>query len=136
MEKTPPAEFYKIINDFTNDIINTFPEYKLIIQKWWEPKNCDDIEDDAEKEAAILEDKAQRAAYVFNHCLKVFPERFVDILYQKQELFSDDAILNTEFLPGIVFKSLLMCDITDKTRETIWKYLQLILLLTNIGQHY
>ena len=125
--KTPPPEFYKIINDFTLDIINTFPEYKSIIQKWWEPKNFDDIEDAEEKQAAVLEDRAQRTAYVFNHCLKVFPERFVDILYQKQEIFSDDSILNTEFLPGIVFKYLLGCDITDKTRETIWKYLQLIL---------
>jgi hypothetical protein len=127
MEKTPPQDFYKIINDFTHDIINTFPEYKSIIQKWWEPKNFDHIECADEKEAAILEDKAQRTTFVFNHCLKVFPERFVDILYQKQEIFSDDSILNTEFLPGIVFKYLLGCDITDKTRETIWKYLQLIL---------
>jgi hypothetical protein len=30
-------------------------------------------------------------------------------------------------LPGIVFKQLWKCDISDTTRETIWKYLQLIL---------
>jgi hypothetical protein len=35
--------------------------------------------------------------------------------------------LSTEFLPGIVFKQLWKLDISDKTRETIWKYLQLIL---------
>jgi len=124
--KPPPPEFYKIINDFTLDIINTFPEYKAIIQKWWDPKNFDHIEDDDVKQAAILEDREKRTLFVFNHCLKVFPERFVDILYQKHEIFSD-TLINTEFLPGIVFKYLLGCDITEKTRETIWKYLQLIL---------
>ena len=37
-EKVPdkiPDEFFKIINDFTQDISITFPEYSPIINKWW-----------------------------------------------------------------------------------------------------
>ena len=31
----PSDEFYKIINDFTSDIVITFPEYSGLISKWW-----------------------------------------------------------------------------------------------------
>jgi hypothetical protein len=107
-----PDEFHKIINDFTADIIITFPEYSKIIGRWW-------------KESGNGE--SANTQYVFKHCLKIIPERFFDILYKNSEIFQDDSIINTEFLPGIVFKQLWNCDISDKTRETIWKYLQLIL---------
>jgi len=49
-------------------------------------------------------------------------------LYQNQDIFKQDSIVNTEFLPGVSFKYLWSCDISDKTKETLWKYLQLILL--------
>ena len=42
-------------------------------------------------------------------------------------MFKDDSTLDTEFLPHIHFKTLWKLDISQKTRETIWKYLQLIL---------
>jgi hypothetical protein len=42
-------------------------------------------------------------------------------------MFSQESEASTEFLPGIVFKQLWTCDISENTRETIWKYLQLIL---------
>jgi hypothetical protein len=48
-------------------------------------------------------------------------------LYKNKDIFSEESELSTEFLPGIVFKQMWSCDISDKTRETIWKYLQLIL---------
>ena len=57
----------------------------------------------------------------------MFPERFFDILYKNVEIFNQDSEINTEFLPGIVFKQLWNLDISDSTKETIWKYLQLIL---------
>jgi len=60
--------------------------------------------------------------------MRVFPERFFDILYQKTEIFDADSQVNTEFLPGISFKYLWQCEISDKTRETIWKYLQMVLI--------
>jgi hypothetical protein len=110
----PPEEFYKIINDFIADILTTFPEYSGLIAKWW---NREQTEDSIKKE--IL--------FVFRHCVRIFPERFFDILYKNTEIFLPESTFSTEFLPGIVFKQLWACDISDTTRETIWKYLQLIL---------
>jgi len=115
---TPPTEFYKIINDFVTDILITFPEYSGIISKWWN-RPSDNKEQSQQKETL----------FVFRHCVKIFPERFFDILYKNNELFSQESESNnnTEFLPGIVFSQLWLCDISENTRETIWKYLQLIL---------
>lgn len=111
-----PDEFYKIINDFTNDIVITFPEYSGLVSRWWN-RPSDNLEESKKKESL----------FVFRHCVKLFPERFFDILYKNPDMFSQESELNTEFLPGIVFKQLWLCDISDSTRETIWKYLQLIL---------
>jgi hypothetical protein len=112
----PPEEFYKIINDFISDILITFPEYSGIISKWWN-RPSENIEENKQKETL----------FVFRHCVKVFPERFFDILYKNGSLFDQEAEITSEFLPGIVFNQLWTCDISEKTRETIWKYLQLIL---------
>jgi hypothetical protein len=113
-----PEEFQKIIKDFIADILTTFPEYEMLILKWW----TKDFTSLSEEEQSVKMD------FIFKHSLKVFPERFFDILYQNKEMFEDSSSANTDFLPGISFKYLWKCDISDKTRETIWKYLQLILL--------
>jgi len=114
----PPDEFYKIINDFISDILITFPEYSGIIAKWWN-RPSDNFEENKQKETL----------FVFRHCVKVFPERFFDILYKNGDVFTHESevTIASEFLPGIVFNQLWNCDISEKTRETIWKYLQLIL---------
>lgn len=103
-------QFTKIITDFVKDILTTFPEYKNIISKWW----------------SLEEGVKNDSDYVFNHCQKAFKGQFFNILNKSTEIFVDDS-MNTEFLPGIVFKYIWKCDISDSTRETIWKYLQLIL---------
>ena len=107
-------EFYKIIDDFTEDIQTTFPEYRPIILKWWK-------RDVTEKE------REDQSKIVFSHCLNIFPSKFAEILYQKTEMFDKDSIENTEFLPNIIFKHIWNADITEKTQKVIWKYLQLIL---------
>ena len=112
----PSNEFYKIINDFTSDIVITFPEYAGIISKWWN-RPSDNVEESTKNETLL----------VFRHCVKTFPERFFDILYKNADMFKTDSDVSTEFLPGIVFKQLWILDISDNTKETIWKYLQLIL---------
>jgi hypothetical protein len=117
-----PEEFKKVIGDFISDISNTFPEYLPIINRWWKTK------EDILTEEEIVADRKQKIDAIFTHCIHVFPERFFDILYQNVEIFKEDSVVNTEFLPGISFKYLWNCDISDKTKETIWKYLQLILL--------
>ena len=115
-ELNPPEEFYKIVNDFIADIIITFPEYTGLISRWWTQKP--DITEDRKKNETL---------FVFRHCVKTIPERFFDILYKNTDIFATESEVNTEFLPGIVFKQLWTYDISDKTRETVWKYLQLIL---------
>jgi len=111
-----PDEFYKIINDFVIDILTTFPEYAGIVSRWWSHGKVGNSD---KKEAECLA--------AFRHCVKVFPERFFDILYKNPEIFKEDSEENTEFLPGIVFKLLWSDNISDTTRATIWKYLQLVL---------
>jgi hypothetical protein len=112
----PPDEFRKLVDEFVNDISNTFPEYTGVISKWWN-RPSENIEIDRQKENL----------FVFRHCKRIFPERFFDILYQNEDIFSEESEINTEFLPGIVFKQLWnLEDISTKTKETIWKYLQLL----------
>ena len=112
----PSDEFYKIVNDFTSDIVITFPEYSGLISKWWNRPSTN-----------AEESKKKESLLVFRHCVKIFPERFFDILYKNVDMFKEESDVSTEFLPGIVFKQLWILDISDKTKETIWKYLQLIL---------
>ena len=42
-------------------------------------------------------------------------------------MFKEDNEIDTEFLPKIHFKNLWQYDITKKTKDIIWKYLQLIM---------
>ena len=112
-----PAEFTKIIFQLVTDILTTFPEYR------------DNLDADLFN---IKNTKDEDSIYqVYNHVKKVVPERFFDILYKNEEIFNDETI-NTTFLPGIEFKDIWKSDISEGTKETIWKYLQL-LLFTIIG---
>lgn len=104
-------DFNKILLDFCKDLLNTFPEIH------------NNMNEDLLK---VLNGDNNSFTNVYTYCKQVFPERFFDILYQNADIFTDDNI-NTCFLPGIDFKQLWICDITDMTRETIWKYLQLLL---------
>ena len=113
-----PEEFTKVIYDLTNDILFTFPEYK-------DKMNLDLFNIKETKD----EDSVRN---VYEHIKKVLPERFFDILYKNEDMFTKDDV-NTEFLPGIHFKDLWANDISEKTKEIIWKYLQLI-LFTVIGK--
>ena len=106
-------EFYKILKEFVPDLLHTFPEYKDTLHAGI----IDILKDDFQTELA---------SSVYYHCVKVYPERFLDILYQNTDMFENDEV-NTEFLPNIEFSSLWKSEISDKTREIVWKYLQLVL---------
>jgi hypothetical protein len=128
IETDVPVEFTKVIKDFVNDIKSTFPEYSPIISKWWKDRsNFDYIEEQEERTKAIEESEVSSTKILFTFCQKKYPLRFFEILYQNEDIFKEDSTTDTEFLPHIHFKDLWQFDITDKTRETIWKYLQLIL---------
>jgi hypothetical protein len=126
--KTVPGEFSKVIKDFIGDLKTTFPEYLPLINKWWKPSShFDYIEEEEERTKAILKSEQKSIKLLFDFCQKKIPPRFFDILYQNEEMFKEDSEFDTEFLPHIHFKNLWQCEITQKTRETIWKYLQLIM---------
>jgi|UniRef100_A0A6C0CWN2 hypothetical protein len=113
-----PEDFPKLIYDLINDILFTFPEYKENLDE-----NLLKIKEQQDKESVVK---------IYEHLKKVLPERFFDILYKNEAMFQKEEI-NTEFLPGIEFKKLWKEEISVKTKETIWKYLQLI-LFTVIGK--
>ena len=107
---TMPEKFRATMVDFARDLTATFPEYAVSWSKWLEPE----VEMDS----------------LLQHCLAVYPERFFDILNQNADIFAHDSGVNTMFLPGVEFKALFHCEgITDKTRESLWKYLQVILFM-------
>tara|TARA_Y100000389_G_scaffold188941_1_gene212092 strand:- start:2529 stop:3722 length:1194 start_codon:yes stop_codon:yes gene_type:complete len=112
-EDLQQRDFNKIIKDFIKDILNTFPELEENLNE-----HLKNIINDPNSESESLN-------IVKDFCIKVFPEKFFDILYQNDDIFSDDNPLF--FLPGIDFNELWKENVSDKTRETIWKYLQLIL---------
>jgi hypothetical protein len=123
-----PEEFAKIIKDFVADMKTTFSEYSPFIDKWWKgPDKFAHIQDESEREAAFKKNQESSIQFLFKYCLKKYPPRFFDILNQTDSIFAEDSEVDTEFLPFIHFKNLWQDDISDATRETIWKYLQLIL---------
>lgn len=125
---TMPEEFAKVIKDFVNDMKTTFPEYNPLIEKWWKgPEKFAHIQDAVEREAAMKKGQESSSQFLFKYCLKKYPPRFFDILNQIEDIFTEDSEVDTEFLPFIHFKNLWQDDISDGTRQTIWKYLQLIL---------
>ena len=107
-----PEGFTKIVTDFLNDINTSYPEFEKQTQE-----NLSMVEND------LLQ--------MYNYCKDVYPERFFDILYQNEEIFSDSE-KNVVFLPNIDFKNVWTDEISDQTKEIIWKYLQLI-LFTVVG---
>lgn len=122
-----PEEFSKIMKDLINDIQNTFPEMNSLIAKWWKPTSTFDYMDDiTEREAMIEKSRKDSITFLFKFAQKKFPPRFFDILYENNDIFKEDSDVDTEFLPHIHFKNLWQFDISEKTRATMWKYLQLI----------
>ena len=108
-----PENFRSTISDFAKDLTTTFPEFSEKWEKWTNESTTQ-----------------QEYEELFTYCLGVYPQRFFEILNQNDELFQKEADINTHFLPNVDFKELYHCgDISEKTRETLWKYLQLILFV-------
>ena len=99
-----PEGFDKIIDDFLNDINNTFPELN------------DDIQ-------ILRNKKTENLKGIYDYCKEHFPKHFFNILYKNEDIFNDELIL----LPNMDFRKIWVEDISDNTKEVIWKYLQLIL---------
>jgi hypothetical protein len=127
-ENSVPEEFIKVIRDFVCDLKVTFPEYNTFVDKWWKSKDYFNyIDEEEERNYAYEKSEKSSSKLLFDFCKKKLPPRFFDILYQNEEMFKEDSEIDTEFFPKIHFKNLWQCDISEKTKETIWKYLQLML---------
>lgn len=104
-----PEKFPSVMRDFLTDLSTTFPEYTYLWDRW------------LSNDATITD--------LYQYCLTVYPERFFDILYQNDEIFLPTSAVNTLFLPNVEFKMLFsIVDISENTKKTMWKYLQLILI--------
>jgi hypothetical protein len=109
------SEFMKVMKDFYKDLLTTFPECK---------NNCEfELLNDINNQ-----DYSIKVRELYNYCLVIYPEMFFDILYQNEDIFTDTD-KNTCFLPNIKFSELWSEDISDKTRQIIWKYLQMLLFI-------
>ena len=112
-EENESRDFEAVITDFVKDILNTFPELE------------DSLDDNLKIIISENDNKEEAFHKIREFCKGAYPEKFFDILYQNNELFDKTTPLH--FLPGINFQVLWKENISEKTRKTIWNYLQLIL---------
>lgn len=109
-------ECLKIVKDFYRDVLTVFPEYKDKLEQF---------------EIEFLTE-GTNGEKLYEYCLETYPQHFFNILYQNEDIFKDNETLN--FLPSINFVEIWKDEeISEKTRETIWKYLQLILF--SVSKH-
>ena len=117
-------EFQTIILDFLRDIDCSFPEYREVLAPYLGYSH----------EMKPMPDELYIELY--SHCREIYPVKFFDILYKNETLFAKaqasapDApdAASVEFLPGVDFRDIWATeDITENTKDIIWKYLQLIL---------
>ena len=133
-----PDEFKKVMTDFINDFTTTFPEYSSKLKDNFVVVS---VKTDGNIVAEEILDEA-RVKVLYEYSKTIYPVRFFDILYKNSEIFKNgndggsDATVNVNFLPDIDFREVWNTpDISNNTRDTIWKYLQLILfsIITNIS---
>lgn len=108
--------FTKLVYDFLNDLIRTFPEKKESILENQDLQN-------------IYLEQDFNVVRLVEYCCKIYPPRFFDLLYKNSDIFTDESV-DCHFLPLIDFKDLWK-ELTDmeETKNAIWKYLQLILFI-------
>ena len=105
----PSNNFIKIIKEFTGDLYKTFPDYK-------------EVYDLLEK--LSIEDNHET---IYEYCKSNIPQHFFNILYENVDMFKVEVNNELFLLPNIDFVKLWNEELSDNTRSTIWKYLQLLL---------
>ena len=115
-----------LLRDFVADMLTSFPEIRESIESYViHSLSGDSIENE------------DMSTFV-NYVKEVYPPRFFDILYKNEEIFSPGSEVNVHFLPGINFKDIWnITDITETLKDTIWKYLQVIMLsvINDVSSH-
>ena len=147
--------FYKIIKDLINDLNTSFGDkisakianncdYQTLIN-YKLPNYNDDINIDEYVNSidlsTVAPDFFKSLNTIYEYCKGTFALRSIDILYQNEDIFlnkskveTGDTLINTVFLPDIDFAELYYDDTSSKTKQTLWKYLQVILfnIITSI----
>jgi len=143
--------FYKIFKDLIIDLNNCFKDkigviiqsnkdYQNIINyclpNYKDNMNADEYVNSIEL-ASLSTDFMESINNIYEYCKRTFAIRSIDILYQNEDIFlnkpnvkvneENPQIINTMFLPDIEFSDLYYDDTSEKTKQTLWKYLQLIL---------
>jgi hypothetical protein len=143
--------FYKIFKDLIIDLNNCFKDkigliiqsnkdYQAIINyclpNYKDNMNADEYVNSIEL-ASLSTDFMESINNIYEYCKRTFAIRSIDILYQNEDIFlnkpnvkvneENPQIINTMFLPDIEFSDLYYDDTSEKTKQTLWKYLQLIL---------
>tara|TARA_Y100000741_G_scaffold70657_1_gene51417 strand:+ start:760 stop:1977 length:1218 start_codon:yes stop_codon:yes gene_type:complete len=126
-----PDDFHKLVKDFIGDLLNTFPEYKEKLNEDMDYIANNDFDAD---------DFQRHITNIFDYCSISFPERFFDILYKNEIMFDlekREDNYNTEFFPGVDFSDLWKCDISERTKDILWRYLQITLfaVIGNMKDH-
>ena len=111
--------FIKIVKEFINDLYKTFPDYK-------------EVYDLLEK--LSIEDNHKE---IYEYCKNNIPQHFFNILYENGDIFKSEINSELHLLPEIDFIKLWNEELSDNTRSTIWKYLQLILfsVISDLNEH-
>lgn len=148
--------FYKIFKDLLMDLKTTFndkvgslidnnKDYQIIIHyclpDYKETMNADEYVSSIQL-SSISIDFMTSLNNVYEYCKHTFAVRSIDILYQNEDIFlnkpnvktSNASVICTMFLPDIEFSDLYYDDTSAQTKQTLWKYLQLILfnIITSI----
>ena len=144
-------DFYKIFKDLIIDLNNSFTDkigitiqnnkdYQNIINyrlpNYKDTMNADEYVNSLEL-TSLNVDFMKSINNVYEYCKRTFAIRSIDILYQNEDIFLNKSnvkvneenpqTINTMFLPDIEFSELYYDDTSEKTKQTLWKYLQLIL---------
>jgi len=104
-----PPNFFKVVKDFISDLIGTFPELK----------------ENQVLESIYSEDSEESYQTMFDTIVAVFPKHVMNIINENEVMFESECIL----FPGVDFKNLWNENITEKTKNIIWKYLKLIVFI-------
>ena len=108
------TKLFALFSDFIRDLSKVYPEIKSVLYRNYE--DC------------LVESD--------NKCLCDFPKlnRFLDLIGDYEKYIVDKNLeffdLEVEFLEEISFKRLWEKNISNKTRESIWKYLQTFQLIS------
>ena len=109
-EETTNQNQYKVLKEFLENLFVPFPELKNTLHQGCIHLLNSDFE-------------TEEVEQVINHCKTAFPPHFFNILYKNDEMFEESC----ELIPNIDFSLLYKENISDATRDVLWKYLQLLL---------